>query len=490
MKHIDTKVAISKAISQMKWKKIDEATSGPNCQSVEDTYPISSLPDLLRDAALCIHEEVKVPLAIAANSLLFAITFIAQKHVNAITIQNVVMPCSINFLSEANSGDRKSTADYFALKVINDVQSDAIANYLAEYANWEKLPHKERANVPQPNNPKRIFSDSTLEPIVGGFIRGEFVNIAISSNDAADFLCGYALNSDNSKPNMVLLTKVFDNGCVERKRSKGNAEGSGVANHIRLSMHLMAQPIIIREVFSNKTMSSIGLLPRFIYVAPPSLAGTRFLKIDDINKDITLDRRLINYYDQCKKLLGDWLDVRDLTDQSQFIDNRKVLRLSNQAKHMFVDIFNEIEAELKPKGIYVDHKAEASRAGELIIRLATVFAFFKEEKEVTAEDLEHASNILKYSLNQWVENKQTNNEVAEADQLLNFLIKHYQESNEEFILKSRISQYCRKFRKADNRDQSIQYLAEIDNVRTMTFDGKEYVVLNPFFLTKDWMANQ
>lgn len=486
MKHIDKKLAINKVLSEMKWKKVDMATSGTNCQYLEDNYPVSSLPDLLRDAALCIHEEVKVPFAIVANSLLFAITFIAQKHVNAITIQKVVMPCSINFLSEANSGDRKSTADYFALKVINDIQSDAIAKYSVEYANWEKLPHKERANVPQPKNPKRIFSDSTLEPIVGGFIRGEFVNIAISSNDAADFLCGYALNSDNSKPNMVLLTKVFDIGYVERKRSKGNAEGSGVANHIRLSMHLMAQPIIIQEVFSNKTMSSIGLLPRFIYAAPPSLAGTRFLKIDDIDKDITLDRRLINYYDQCKKLLGDWYDVRDLTDQSQLIDNRKVLRLSNEAKPVFVNIFNEIEAKIKPNNIYVDHKAEASRAGELIIRLATVFAFFKEEKEITVEDLKHASNILNYSLNQWVRSNKINNDVTDADQLLNFLVKHYQDKNEEYILKSSIGQNCRNFRnRTGKRDQAIQYLEEIDNVRTIIFDGKEYVVLNPIFLKKD-----
>ena len=210
------------------------------------------------------------------------------------------------------------------------------------------------------------------------------------------------------------------------------------------------------------------------------------MKIDDIDKDITLDRRLINYYDQCKKLLGDWYDVRDLTDQSQLIDNRKILRLSNEAKPVFVNIFNEIEAKIKPNNIYVDHKAEASRAGELIIRLATVFAFFKEEKEVTVEDLKHASNILNYSLNQWVRSNKINNDVTDADQLLNFLVKHYQDKNEEYILKSSIGQNCRNFRnRTGKRDQAIQYLEEIDNVRTIIFDGKEYVVLNPIFLKKD-----
>ncbi len=38
MKHIDKKLAINKVLSEMKWKKVDMATSGTNCQSLEDNY--------------------------------------------------------------------------------------------------------------------------------------------------------------------------------------------------------------------------------------------------------------------------------------------------------------------------------------------------------------------------------------------------------------------------------------------------------------------
>src|SRR5690606_26124545 len=106
---------------------------------------------------------------------------------------------------------------------------------------WKQQRTNEKNANPEPLNPKRIFSESTLEPLIGGFIRDEYKDIALSSSDGADFLCGHNYKAENSKASMASLTKLFDGISVERNRSKSNEEGSGVTYDVRLCVHLMGQ---------------------------------------------------------------------------------------------------------------------------------------------------------------------------------------------------------------------------------------------------------
>jgi len=108
------------------WTIVPELSVGNN---LGQPYPIEILPEVIKDAILCIHEYIKVPIPIAANSVLFAINFIVQRKYDTTNFSYQRMPCSLYFLSQAESGDRKTTADNIALKVLHESEKKNILQY-------------------------------------------------------------------------------------------------------------------------------------------------------------------------------------------------------------------------------------------------------------------------------------------------------------------------------------------------------------------------
>ncbi|AUX86939.1 hypothetical protein C3F34_13445 [Acinetobacter sp. ACNIH2] len=436
----------------------------------ENPYPINDFPVSLRNAILCIHEYIKVPIGIAANSVLFAATYIAQRKVDAYDINGGVMPCSLYFLTEGESGDRKSTADKMAMNAVLALEDEKMLEYqkaLQAYRNSSQ-------QVSEPVSPKTLFSDTTIEPITSGFINGDFRNIALASDDAAELLSGHTFKSDTAKSSMALLAKMFDKGTIERTRSKGNVNGSGVAFGCRMSIHLMGQPIIIKEVVSDKAMSGIGLLPRFIFTAPKSIAGTRLIDQKELSKNIKEDLRMLTYWEQCKKLLRD----DTASDLKESDTERGRLAMTSEAKSLWIRFYNKIEVELKQQGKYSHIKSYGSRAGEIMIRLATVFAFFEERVVVEKADIYSAAMIIMHSLNEWANYDQKHVVHSKSDDILNWLIREYK-NGEDKVLKSTLNQYIRSIKSARIRDEALQPLIDTHCVFIEKFENKEYVLLNP-----------
>lgn len=450
-------------------KKAD--TSYKPTMALENKYPIEYLPKMIREAILCIHEYIRVPIGIAANSVLFALVYIAQRQVDACDINGSAMPCSLYFLTEGESGDRKSTADKMALKSILDIERKKLSNYQRELAQFRENPK----NGCEPRSPKTLFSDTTIEPIISGFINGDYLDIAIASDDAAEFLGGHVFKSDTSKASMSLLAKLFDKGDVERTRSKGNANGSGIALGCRLSMHLMGQPVIIKEVVENKAMSGIGLSPRFIFAAPTSIAGTRILKESDLNKKIGDDERISTYWKRCDDLL---IRRENNNDNQSEVKERLMMPMSGDAKTEWVIYYNQIESELKANGKYASIKSFGSRAGEIIIRLATVLAFFDEATIVMKSHIVSAAKVILHSLNEWLNYDQKHVTVSNSENILNWLIREFKNGREK-VLKSSLNQNIRSIKNARVRDEALQPLFDSYNVFLQKVDGKEYVVLSP-----------
>lgn len=457
------------------WTIVPELSVGNN---LGQPYPIEILPEVIKDAILCIHEYIKVPIPIAANSVLFAINFIVQRKYDTTNFSYQRMPCSLYFLSQAESGDRKTTADNIALKVLHESEKKNILQYKEKLKLWKQQRTNEKNANPEPLNPKRIFSESTLEPLIGGFIRDEYKDIALSSSDGADFLCGHNFKAENSKASMASLTKLFDGISVERNRSKSNEEGSGVTYDARLCVHLMGQANVIKDVLANPAMTGIGLLPRFIFCAPQSLVGRRLLTEEDMDINIMDDIRLKQYYAQCQKLLGDWIQPLGKVSNQDY--ERKLIGINKEARELWRNIFNFFEIE-SGKGLYKNHRAFASRAGELVIRLSATLAAFEECNEINIQHMCCAEKIVKYSLEEWINYNQ--NEVSDAEMILAWLVKRKTEFPKMEILKSSINQHLKKFSPA-LRDETLKYLVEADLVREMTIDGKSVIEVNPHYLKK------
>lgn len=78
-------------------------------------FPLNALGSLLAGAVAAIVEAVQVPAAMAAQSVLAAAALAAQPHGNVVR-DGQVIPLSLFFLTVAESGDRKTHADSWALE--------------------------------------------------------------------------------------------------------------------------------------------------------------------------------------------------------------------------------------------------------------------------------------------------------------------------------------------------------------------------------------
>lgn len=473
---------------------IDKATSGSwgaliplnnTSFTIAMPYPIQALPPLLRDAAEAIAEYVQAPIAMTAQCIIGAISHIAQIHVNAPhPVNRQGEPCSLFLITEGQSGSRKSTSKALADKSIRDYEFNAYQAYGDELKKWKTmqagLDKKNReayiAENPPPHDPTSLFSDGTLEAVAGLFIDDVIKNASISSDEAGQFFGGHTMKSDTRTQALGSYTKLFDDGFIQRTRSKSNLNGSGQAYGVRLTFNLQGQHEVLAQALKDDVLREQGFLPRFILSVPENLAGTRLQDAKFKQKYADQDHRLIAYWERCKMLL-DPCPMPLVDGQQQH--ERRVIQLSANAIQIDQDFYNECESNQAKERKYAHIQPFASRASQLSRRLATVFAFFQDEREISAQTMQGACDIIRHSLNEWlryadIEPKQEN----DAELLLRWLKK--QKSTK--ILKTSISANVtpKHLRNANIRDVALEHLSNCGYIKIEKIGAKDYVTLNPY----------
>ena len=287
--------------------------------AANNPYPIGALPLLARDAVLAISEHVQSPIAMSAQCVIGAISHIAQGKVNAPNRFNAHgEPCSLFLLTEGQSGSRKSTSRNLADRAILDYERKQYEIYRTELEQWKSgpagLPKKDReaycAENPPPNDPSSLYSDITLESIAGLYIDGIMHNASISSDEAGQFFGGHTMKADTRNQALGGYAKLFDDGYVERTRSKSNLNGSGRAHDVRLTFNLQGQHEVLADALKDPVLRGQGFLPRFILTIPENLAGTRLQDAAYRAKNANKDHRLIAYWTRCEYLLDSCSQVK------------------------------------------------------------------------------------------------------------------------------------------------------------------------------------
>jgi hypothetical protein len=112
-----------------------------------DPFPIDALGGVLGAAARAIHDRVRAPLAICAQSVLAAATLTVQSYVDVVLpIGNGrAKPISCDFITVAKSGERKSESDVQAMwpiekheKNLREKYDLELPQYLNDKAAWER----------------------------------------------------------------------------------------------------------------------------------------------------------------------------------------------------------------------------------------------------------------------------------------------------------------------------------------------------------------
>ena len=375
--------------------------------TANNTYPIHALPPLAKEAVLAIAEHVQAPIAMSAQCVIGAMSHIAQAHVNAPHPFNAQgEPCSLYLLTEGQSGSRKSTSRNMADKAIIQYERKQYEQYRRDLEQWKSgqasLNKKDReaycAENPPPHDPSTLFSDITLESIAGLYVDGILNNASIASDEAGQFFGGYTMKGDTRTQAIGGYAKLFDDGFVERTRSKSNLNGSGRAYDVRLTFNLQGQHEVLAVALKDPLLRGQGFLPRFILTIPENLAGTRLQDAVYQSKSANHDHRLIAYWTRCEYLLDDC--PRPMANQELF-NGRYVIPMNDQAREIDLAFYNMFE-ELQGKGKRYEYlQAFASRASQLARRLATVFAYFQGLQWIDASTLKGACEVVKHSLNEW-----------------------------------------------------------------------------------------
>lgn len=455
--------------------------------SVNSIYPIHALPPLARDAVIAIAEHVQAPIAMTAQCVIGAMSHIAQAHVNAPhPFSPHGEPCSLYLLTEGQSGSRKSTSRNMADKAIIQHERKQYEQYRRDLEQWKSgqasLNKKDKesycAENPPPHDPSTLYSDITLESIAGLYVDGVLNNASIASDEAGQFFGGYTMKGDTRTQAIGGYAKLFDDGFVERTRSKSNLNGSGRAYDVRLTFNLQGQHEVLSDALKDPVLRGQGFLPRFILTIPENLAGTRLQDAIYRSKNANHDHRLIAYWTRCEYLLDDC--PRPQGGQ-ELHNGRYVIPMNDEAREIDASFYNMFE-ELQGKGKRYEYlQAFASRASQLARRLATVFAYFEGLQWIDAKTLTGACEVVKHSLNEWamyadIEVKTE----SDAERLIKWLIRKCVEQKNNCIPKAiALRGAPSHLRKAKAFDNCLNELIEFNYVRLTTINKTTYIELNP-----------
>ena len=345
------------------------------------------------------------------QSVLSAARLAAQAHAN-VAIDGRRELLSLWHVTVAESGERKSAADQWALRAHRDHehraadedrQAQAVFRLAAtaHKAAMRKAEGKADAAAireamadageePEPPlSPLLLLSEPTLEGLQKLYQTGR-PSLGLFNDDAGDFLGGHAMNRDNRTKSAAGFSRLWDCGEFSRVRS---SDGAAKYYGRRLALHVMLQPVIAERVLSDDVLTGQGFLARCLLSWPQSTIGTRrYVEID-----LAADRAMLAYWDRMRFLLQMPEPLRPGTRNEL---QPRLLTLQPDAKRQWIEVADAIESDMA--GEYEDVKAWASKAGAQALRIAGVLTLVDndEAETITADTIERAAHLVAYHLSE------------------------------------------------------------------------------------------
>ena len=209
----------------------------------------------------------------------------------------------------------------------------------------------------------------------------------------------------------------------------------------RLSLSWMIQPNHVDDLL-NASMSTQGLLSRFLLAYPPSMIGIRKYVVPE-EQDIST---LQSFYDQ----ITAFLDKPLIYDKQTGTISTAVLNLDDGAKDEYVRLDEYYESRLAAGGINEGIRECANKATQHLARLAGVLAVFEGASVIEQQHLKRAFSLLEYYLAEWrsigARLGTADPEQSKARRLLGWLYTYVGKNPGPFKLRPLYSQGLRDFR--------------------------------------------
>lgn len=448
----------------------------------KNPYPLGAFNGVLGEAVQAIAYYAQVPLSIAGQAVLGALSTLGQGYVNA-PMGYEHKPASLFLLTEAESTAGKTQASrlaYYAIHQHEKMQYKAFIEAIDEWqAQKDSLKGKERAEFiasePQPQNPNATVRDITIEALLDKFIIGDCKNLSLSSDEAGQFFGGHTMKSDTVSNALSSLTTLWSDGRANRERSIKSQYGTPktTAYDVRLTIDLAGQRAIIEPALNDSLMNGQGFLARFLISCEPSLIGERDWNSEQrLNANPYTDQRLITFWQRCNCLLDPLPTER--------LDERFNLPFGIGAKKLLADYQQSVEHRQK-QGKQLEYlRAFAGRMAENATRIATLFAYFDNQKALNVEYLERAFLLVEYSINERLRYAEIQTQDKnDTEKLIEWIISKATGKNPPMLNKSFISQNAPTALRGKKLDGLLWDLESMGYLRIEQQERKKLVFINP-----------
>ena len=470
-------------------------------EPLEDTnptptrYPIEAWQGVLRQAVEAIAYHAQVPLAMAGQCILGALSTIGQRYINA-PMGHEHKPACLYLITEGESGSGKTQANKYSHYSITKWEKNAYQLFVERLQEWEAdrnaLKGGERthyeATVPKPTNESMIVIDATIEAVLDKFIIDGLPNQSWTTSEAGQFLNGHSMKSDTAGNALSSLTSVWSGDPVSRLRSQRGKNAIPFTNayDARLTLDIMGQRVILEPALNDPLMNGQGFLPRCLIACPESLIGSRqWATPERMNQSPYDDPRLLAYWARCDILLDPPQTeiTRDITGKEVRFN---MPFADQQARQTLANFQDEIEGR-QAKGRALEYlRAFASRMAENASRIASLMAFFDCQKSVSVDYLERAFMLVEYSIAErlrYLDAKPT--EKTDSQKLIDWIVKQCKVKGVTQLsyadTQSKVNP--KHLRAKANFELCINVLSDKKYIQVITLDNTRYIEVNPSLLS-------
>ena len=378
-------------------------------------YPIDALPRELRLPTHEIQRNTQVPPALAAMAVLGATSLACQGLIDVKLPTGKVCAVQLNLLGIAISGERKTTIDGYAYSPFYSADLEAAARHTSDIAehdialeSWKlqgqllRKPSRDLCNKVAPEDMAALLEAHARQkpqmPRLHRFIRQDITGRALidaleGTGQSIGLITdeGDVLFRSTAMQGLGNLNRAWDSPPL---LALDRADQEHVfVSHPRLTVSILTQPAVIRQYLSKHgdEARGSGHLARYLVAWPTSTQGYRAMQAAELVWD-----HLPNLHARFTELIQEYVAMR----ASGHIE-RQVLEFSDDAKERWFQLANKTEWMLRPGDYFHDLNDFASKAMEMVARVAALFHHVnRDEGKISLDTLERAIAIVGWHLDE------------------------------------------------------------------------------------------
>jgi hypothetical protein len=375
-------------------------------------FPILALGNHLGPVAERLEESIQAPTALCGQSVLAA-AFLAVQPFADVEIDGRKSPISENFVSIAESGERKSAIDRQCLHGARVFEEELSARHRADYGKFldedmifkrlreriiksAKTTSMAQSELEKlgpgpvaPIGPMIIVEEPTYEGLVKLFSTGQ-PSLGLFSDEGGRMIGGYGMSDEQQLKTATGLSELWDGKRITRVRVE---EGASLIFGKRLSTHLMVQPVVASKLLGNQVLLGQGFLSRTLCSFPASRVGLRPYKECDLSADLILQ----NFQ---KRMLEIFRTSPQFRSGQRNELNPRAMRVSSKAKRQWILFHDEIEGKLGRDKQFSSVRGIGSKIPEHSLRLAGCLTLFNDihASEVSEGEMDCGIALARYYL--------------------------------------------------------------------------------------------